>query len=69
MDDEPDVGFVDSHAEGHCGDHDPHIVPQEIVLHLLSLDRRQAGMIGGAALNPADVSFAARSSTRLRLRQ
>src|SRR5262249_29044250 len=45
MDDEPDVGFVDAHAECDRGAYHPHFVAQKKFLMLRTLSRGQAGVI------------------------
>src|SRR5437879_8509607 len=45
MDDKPDIGFVDAHAESDCGTDDSHFISQEKFLVTVALFRRQTGMI------------------------
>src|SRR5450432_3241645 len=49
VNDVADVRLVDSHAEGHGGDHDVHLIPAKGILGSASLLGRQAGVIGGGA--------------------
>ena len=45
MDDEANVGLIDSHAEGAGGNDDRRASSQKIILHLASFISGQAGMI------------------------
>ncbi len=46
MDDEPDIGLIDTHAEGDGGTDDSDIATGEGFLVLLAGGVREAGMVG-----------------------
>ena len=46
MDDEPHVGFVDTHTEGYGGDDDVDFLHEEIILGFRPFGRLQSGVVG-----------------------